>query len=62
MAQYKVLLERPVYESAFVYVEANSETDAIDEALSVPTWELDWELSTEAVGDAQVMYIEKTED
>ena len=61
MARYKVLLERPVYESAFVYVDADSEADAIDEALNEPTWELEWELSNEAVGDASVMYIEKEE-
>lgn len=58
MATYKVILERPVYEMLVVYVDADTEANAIDEAMSLDIHSMDWELSGDAIGDAQVVYTE----
>ena len=58
MATYKVVLERPIYESAIVYVDADSEANAIDEAMALDTFDMDWELTAEGCGEPQVVYSE----
>ena len=56
MAKYKVLLERPIYESVWVDVEADSEANAYAEALDIQnTWELNWELSPEGCGEVSAV-------
>ena len=56
MAKYKVLLERPIYESVWVDVEADSEANAYAEAMDINyTWELNWELSPEGCGEIEAV-------
>ena len=58
MATYKVVLERPVYESAIVYVDADSESEAIENALNENPSDLDWDITEAGCGDADVVYVE----
>ena len=56
MAKYQVLLERPIYESVWVEVEADSEANAYAEALGIQnTWEMNWELSPHGCGDIEAI-------
>ena len=56
MAKYQVLLERPIYGSTWVTVEADSEANAYAEALDIQnTWELNWDLSPEGCGEVSAV-------
>ena len=57
MAKYQVLLERPIYEHAWVTVDAKDEVQAQNKVVMMNTWEMNWDLSPEGCGDLAVLEV-----